>query len=133
MTKNSWVTPNTFFDMINKIFSRQIWQPKVGDWKIWLLSLMIGKLGNWKFFIAKNGSTKKFRSLKKWSMSILTMLIKFISLHMIKMFLKNKLLGLFMIEVPKKGKTTQGLLWGYFLQITFTWNKFKWEKLNSSI
>jgi hypothetical protein len=39
---------------------------------------------------------------------------------MIKMFLKNKLLGLFMIEVPKKGKTTQGLLWGYFLQITFT-------------
>jgi hypothetical protein len=42
-------------------------------------------------------------------------------------------LGLFMIEVPKKGKTTQGLLWGYFLQITFTWNKFKWEKLNSSI
>jgi hypothetical protein len=27
--------------------------------------------------------------------------------------------GLFMVGVPKKGKKTLGLLWGYFLQITF--------------
>ncbi len=33
----------------------------------------------------------------------------------------------------EKGKRNLGLLWGYFLQITFTWNKFMWEKLNSSI
>jgi len=29
-------------------------------------------------------------------------------------------LGLFTIEVPKKGEKIQGLLWGYLLQITFT-------------
>jgi hypothetical protein len=33
----------------------------------------------------------------------------------------------------QKRKKTLGLLWGYFLQITFIWNKFKWEKLNSLI
>jgi hypothetical protein len=42
-------------------------------------------------------------------------------------------LGLFMIGVPKKGKRTPRFLWGYFLQITFTLNKFKLEKLNSPI
>jgi hypothetical protein len=42
-------------------------------------------------------------------------------------------MGLFMVGVPKKGERTIGLLWGYFLPITFTWNKFKWEKLNSPI
>jgi hypothetical protein len=42
-------------------------------------------------------------------------------------------MGLFTIGVPKKGKMTQGLLCGYFLQITFTLNKFKLEKLNSQI
>ncbi len=35
--------------------------------------------------------------------------------------------------VPKKGKRIPGLLWGYFLQITFTWKKIKWEKLISPI
>jgi hypothetical protein len=38
-----------------------------------------------------------------------------------------------MIGIPRKGKRTQGLLWGYFLQITFTWNKIKWIFFNSSI
>jgi hypothetical protein len=28
--------------------------------------------------------------------------------------------GLFIIGVPKKGKKTLGLLWGYFFQIIFT-------------
>jgi hypothetical protein len=32
--------------------------------------------------------------------------------------------GLFMVGVPKKGKRTLEFLWGYFLQIKFTWNKF---------
>ncbi len=27
----------------------------------------------------------------------------------------NKYMGLFIVRVPKKGKRTQGLLWGYFL------------------
>jgi hypothetical protein len=35
------------------------------------------------------------------------------------------LLGPFTSGVPKKGKWTPRLLWGYFLQITFTSNKFK--------
>jgi hypothetical protein len=30
-----------------------------------------------------------------------------------------KFMGLFTVGVPKEGKKTQGLLWGYFLQITF--------------
>jgi hypothetical protein len=38
-----------------------------------------------------------------------------------------------MIGVPKKGKRILGSLWGYFLQITIIWNKFKWEKLNNPI
>jgi hypothetical protein len=33
-------------------------------------------------------------------------------------------LGLFTVGVPKKGKMTPRLLWGYFLQITFILNKF---------
>jgi hypothetical protein len=41
--------------------------------------------------------------------------------------------GLFKVGVPKQGKGTLGLLWDYFLQITFTWKKFKWEKLNNPI
>jgi hypothetical protein len=36
-------------------------------------------------------------------------------------------MGLFTVGVPKRGKRIHGLLWGYFLQITFTWNKFKWD------
>jgi len=32
----------------------------------------------------------------------------------------NKYMGLFTVGVPKKGKRIHGLLWGYFLQITFT-------------
>jgi hypothetical protein len=27
--------------------------------------------------------------------------------------------GLFIVGVPKKGRRTIGILWGYFLQITF--------------
>jgi hypothetical protein len=27
----------------------------------------------------------------------------------------NKYMGLFIVRVPKKGKRTQGFLWGYFL------------------
>ncbi len=37
-----------------------------------------------------------------------------------------------MIGVPKKEKTFKDFLI-YILQITFTWNKLKWEKLNSPI
>jgi hypothetical protein len=33
----------------------------------------------------------------------------------------------------KKEKKIPRLLWGYFLQITFIWNKFKWENLNNPI
>jgi hypothetical protein len=32
----------------------------------------------------------------------------------------NKYMGLFIVGVPKRGKRIHGLLWGYFLQITFT-------------
>jgi hypothetical protein len=35
----------------------------------------------------------------------------------------NSQMGLFTVGVPKKRKIE--LLWGYFLQITFIWNKFK--------
>ncbi len=45
--------------------------------------------------------------------------------------LKTKENGLIHGWGSKKGKEIIGLLWGYFLQITFIWNKFKWEKLNS--
>jgi hypothetical protein len=38
---------------------------------------------------------------------------------------ENMHMGLFMIGLPKKGKKTQGFLCDYFLQITFTSNKFK--------
>ncbi len=41
--------------------------------------------------------------------------------------------GLFKVGVPKKGKRASGFLWDYFLQIIFTWNKSKWEKLNNPI
>jgi hypothetical protein len=42
-------------------------------------------------------------------------------------------MGLFMVGVLKKWKWTPRLLWDYFLQITITWNKFKWKILSSAI
>jgi hypothetical protein len=64
--------PNTFLGMINKILVTNYGHQKLVNENFWLPNSVIGKLGVSKFLITKNGSTKKFRSQKKWSMFILT-------------------------------------------------------------
>jgi hypothetical protein len=40
-------------------------------------------------------------------------------------------MGPFAVGVPKKEKRIEGLFRATLLQMTFTWNKLKWKKLNS--
>jgi hypothetical protein len=54
--------------------------------------------------------------LKKYTIFLIK--IHFIDYQMCSM--AQATLSLFMVGVPKKGKKTIQLFWGYFLQITFT-------------